>query len=240
MVASKKNRSGSETQFPGKLHDMMKFVEENASESIISWELNGYGIKINNPERLVEILPVFFGQTKYRSFRRQLNMWHFHRILEGANKGVFVHQYFVKHNRNMCSQMSRHLSFKPTPQKEQEYIALASCIEPDPIKEASCALDMKIPTIDFMERSTSLATFLNVSGFRLSELPHVSSDQSMKCIDEATQLVEEDFIESDCHGENAWTASALPSSNPRRQGLHDGDLVLFEGKQFFFVENTAP
>jgi hypothetical protein len=64
---------------------------------------------VHDPERLLEILPIFFGQTKYRSFQRQLNMWHFERILDGPYKGAFVHPFFVRGNKSSCARMSRHI-----------------------------------------------------------------------------------------------------------------------------------
>lgn len=107
---TKRNQKrGSETQFPGKLHDMMSFVESQGLQSVISWDMTGRTFLIHDPEKLVELLPKFFSQTKYRSFRRQLNMWHFERILEGANIGAFHHPYFVRGNKALCSYMSRHL-----------------------------------------------------------------------------------------------------------------------------------
>jgi hypothetical protein len=246
MVASKKSRSGSETQFPGKLHDMMKYVEKGALESIISWELNGYGIKINHPERLVEILPLFFGQTKYRSFRRQLNMWHFHRILEGPNNGIFVHPYFVQHNRALCTKMSRQIPFKATPGKEQEYIALASCIEPNPIREPSCTLDIKISSINSIEDTIKdFDRFFQLSDFRLpssapssSSLPPLPppSNQSTKSSLDAALKTIENFISKD-RQTNVSIADLFTSSSTWEQGFHEGDLVSFEGKNFFFVDS---
>jgi hypothetical protein len=88
---------------------MMEYVEDHDLGSAISWTLNGRAFTINDPEKLVEILPKFFGQTKYRSFRRQLNMWHFQRILEGPDRGAFMHPYFIRGNRQMCSSMSRYM-----------------------------------------------------------------------------------------------------------------------------------
>ena len=109
MAINKSKRKGSESKFPGKLHDMMKYVEQQGLEHVISCVLNGRGFMIHDPDRIVDILPLFFGQTKYRSFRRQLNMWHFDRVKEGPNKGAFLHPYFVRGNRELCSQMSRQL-----------------------------------------------------------------------------------------------------------------------------------
>jgi hypothetical protein len=91
---------------------MMAYVDAEGLDSVISWVLNGRGFHIHDPDKLVDILPLFFGHTKYRSFRRQLNMWHFERILEGPNKGTFIHPYFVKENKSLCSYMSRQIFTK--------------------------------------------------------------------------------------------------------------------------------
>lgn len=103
-----RRRRGSEMQFPGKLHDMMEYVERHGMEQTISWTPDGNGIIVHKPEDLLKILPMFFGQTKYRSFQRQLNMWHFERILDGPDKGAFVHPYFVRGNKPLCAYMTRH------------------------------------------------------------------------------------------------------------------------------------
>jgi len=92
---------------------MMDYAERNGLDSIITWVLNGRAIKINDPDRLVSLLPLFFGQTKYRSFRRQLNMWHFERILEGPHAGGFMHPYFVRDQVELSGCMSRQVYIKP-------------------------------------------------------------------------------------------------------------------------------
>ena len=124
-----KKRGGSQSLFPGKLHAMMQHIESENLESVMSWVLNGHGFMIHNPEKLVDILPLFFGLTKYRSFRRQLNMWHFERIIiDGPNKGAFVHPYFVKHNPSLCALMSRHISLQPTT-KLTDFTKMALAVE---------------------------------------------------------------------------------------------------------------
>lgn len=96
-------------QFPGKLHDMMTYVEQEGLGHIVSWIRNGRGFMVHDPETLVEILPLFFSQTKYRSFVRQLNMWHFQRVLDnGSCKGAWVHPYFLRGHKLLCGEMSRH------------------------------------------------------------------------------------------------------------------------------------
>jgi hypothetical protein len=99
-------RGGSETQFPGRLYDMLSYAESNGIQCI-SWIRGGTGFKVHRPEELVQLLPIFFSQTKYRSFARQLNMWHFNKILDGPDKNGWTHPYLLRGNRDLCSKMSR-------------------------------------------------------------------------------------------------------------------------------------
>ncbi|KAG7374572.1 HSF-type DNA-binding protein [Nitzschia inconspicua] len=95
-------------QFPGKLHDLLTYAESSGLEWIISWVNQGKAFMVHNQQHLLQILPIFFGQTKFRSFRRQLNMWHFERVLVGPFKGAFMHPCFQRGNRALCGAMSRH------------------------------------------------------------------------------------------------------------------------------------
>ena len=101
--------TGSEMQFPGKLHTMMEHVEKEGLENVIAWVHDGRAIMVNDPKKIVELLPKFFSQTKFRSFQRQLNMWHFERILKGPQKGAFRHPLFRKDNKKLCARMSRNI-----------------------------------------------------------------------------------------------------------------------------------
>lgn len=114
-TAARRRGGPVEAQFPGKLHNMLEYAEREGLEATISWVGDGKAFKVHRPDKLVAVLPNFFGQTQYRSFRRQLNMWYFERIQEGPHKGAFVHPFFIKGQRHLCAKMSRH----HPPQKEE-------------------------------------------------------------------------------------------------------------------------
>lgn len=106
---TKNNRGAASAQFPGKLHDMITFAEAEGLSYIISFVQSGTAIMVHDPDRLMQILPHFgFCQTQYRSFQRQLNMWHFERILDGRYKSAWIHPYFIRGNKALCSLMNRH------------------------------------------------------------------------------------------------------------------------------------
>jgi len=67
----------SDRNFPARLHAILS--DEKYSH-IISWMPHGRAWKVTNKELLVEeVIPKFFGQTKYASFTRQLSGWGFKR-----------------------------------------------------------------------------------------------------------------------------------------------------------------
>lgn len=49
----------------------------------------------------------YFGQTKYASFQRQLNLYGFQRFAHGLDKGAYFHPCFVRNQRNLVRQMVR-------------------------------------------------------------------------------------------------------------------------------------
>ena len=168
---------------------MMSFVEREGLESIISWVRNGRALMVHNPEKLVELLPLFFSQTKYRSFQRQLNMWHFERVLDGPDKGAFIHPYFIKGNKPLCAYMSRH------------------------------GLNMPLPKhlVKLLQNEHSWTN--NMSN------GESSMDKS------SDDLLQSALSLPDCEdGEH---------DVPHGSDLKDGDISVFEGRKFYFVECMA-
>ena len=208
------SRKGSEVQFPGKLHDMMAFVERENLESIISWVDEGRAIMINDPEKLVQILPLFFGQTKYRSFRRQLNMWRFERTCEGPLKGAFSHPYFLQGQKKLVSKMSRHLTNDIAP---SALITKKLSDEKNQQFEQETSTSFSLPTMSTLPCHKQDDVFdINSSGGDFL-------DTAMSAVD---SIIEQTSSSS-------YTCDSLLSQN---NDFNDGDLVSFAGRQFHFLD----
>ena len=88
--------------FPRKLQNMLKSSvrstpNEEKRESIVSWFPCGTSFKVHNVSAFVStVLPLFFKQTKFKSFQRQLNLWGFLRIQWGPEKGAYYHPQFLR------------------------------------------------------------------------------------------------------------------------------------------------
>ena len=64
--------------FPRLLLDILEDAENNGNEHIVSWTPDGAAFKVHKRDLFMkQILPNYFGLTKYNSFARQLQLWGF-------------------------------------------------------------------------------------------------------------------------------------------------------------------
>ncbi|KAL7567258.1 hypothetical protein ACA910_016724 [Epithemia clementina (nom. ined.)] len=76
-----KFRGGVTTHFPAMLHAMLSLAEVDGYAHILSWQPNGRAFCVHHREQFVRrVLPLYFRQSHYASFQRQLNLYGFHRL----------------------------------------------------------------------------------------------------------------------------------------------------------------
>lgn len=99
-----------QTSFPWKLHLMLEHADSKGFGHVVSW-ISWNSFKVHKPKEFVaQILPNYFDQTKFESFRRQLNLYGFARISRGPSRGVITHTSFVKGQRHLCKNIIRNQS----------------------------------------------------------------------------------------------------------------------------------
>ena len=79
----KKRKSGITNAFPSRLHDLLRISTGNKRmRQIISWHPDGFScFRVHNKVAFArDIQPKYFKQSKYTSFRRQLNLWEVSRV----------------------------------------------------------------------------------------------------------------------------------------------------------------
>jgi hypothetical protein len=107
----KQRKSGITNAFPSRLHDLLKVSTGNKRmRQVISWHPDGYScFRVHNKVAFTrDIQPKYFKQSKYTSFRRQLNLWEFQRISDDDDtNGYYTHPSFLKHDRSRCFEMKR-------------------------------------------------------------------------------------------------------------------------------------
>jgi hypothetical protein len=69
-------RGGVVTPFPWKVHDMLEKAEVDGIDEVVSWLPHGRAFMVHNPDVFVnQVMPMWFQQTKFASFQRQLNLY---------------------------------------------------------------------------------------------------------------------------------------------------------------------
>ena len=94
--------------FPYKVHMMVENANKDNYSHIVSWTKDGKAFQVHDVEAFVKsVLPLFFDQSKYESFRRQLNLYQFKRVARGELRGTISHPSFVRGARWMCEDIKR-------------------------------------------------------------------------------------------------------------------------------------
>lgn len=100
-------RGGVACPFPWRLHKCLADCADHHSD-IISWAPHGRSFTVHKPKVFVEaIMPRYFGQTKFPSFQRQLNLYGFSRFAHGKDKGSYYHFCFVRGHPQLVHHMVR-------------------------------------------------------------------------------------------------------------------------------------
>jgi len=102
------NEEPTDLSFPYKVHMMIENAEKENYSHIVSWTKDGKAFQVHNVDEFVKsVLPLYFDQSKYESFRRQLNLYQFKRVARGELRGTISHPSFVRGERWMCEEIKR-------------------------------------------------------------------------------------------------------------------------------------
>mmetsp|Transcript_19707 Transcript_19707/g.44743 ORF Transcript_19707/g.44743 Transcript_19707/m.44743 type:complete len:493 (+) Transcript_19707:816-2294(+) len=101
----RKKKGGVNQPFPEKLMEMLMGGED---PYVVSWLPHGRSFLVHKPKEFTEqIMPKYFKQTKLTSFQRQLNLYGFRRITQGADAGSYYHELFLRCRPQLCMRMNR-------------------------------------------------------------------------------------------------------------------------------------
>lgn len=90
-------RGGVTDPFPARLHEMLEDTLSEGQDHIISWQVHGRCFKIHDFDVFArELLPRYFRQTKFSSFKRQMNLYGFRKVLSGTDCGSYYHELFLR------------------------------------------------------------------------------------------------------------------------------------------------
>lgn len=107
--------SRSEAVFPQKLHKMLEDADSKGFHTVVSWINGGSAFHVHDVSAFVEsVMPLYFNQSKYPSFRRQLNLYGFTRVPSAIHGSYFAHRCFLQENPELCNQIVRTSSKSPS------------------------------------------------------------------------------------------------------------------------------
>lgn len=109
LSQSKKSKGGIAFPFPSVLHAMLERAEVEGFDDIVSWQSHGRAFMVHSSARFVkEIMPLYFRQTRFASFQRQLSLYGFLRLTrKGIDHGAYYHELFVRGRSDLCQLMQR-------------------------------------------------------------------------------------------------------------------------------------
>jgi len=128
----------SDANFPAKLHQLLSKPQFS---HIIAWMPHGRAWKILDKELLMsEAVPLYFTQSKFQSFTRQLSCWGFKRLHKlGPDFGCYYNESFLRGIPLLTGRMMRVQSNQgkslPCPEGEPDfyYISALRPLPPPPI-----------------------------------------------------------------------------------------------------------
>jgi hypothetical protein len=100
----------SETVFPAKLHRLLQDAPKNGLSHIVSWIQGGTAFQIHNIDEFTSrVMSTYFSQSKFASFRRQLNLYGFSksRPSEAAKGTYYYHESFLQNDPSLLHQIVR-------------------------------------------------------------------------------------------------------------------------------------
>jgi len=86
-------------KFPDVLYEMLEAAQKEGFDDIVSWLPDGKTFRVHQKLDFVQdIMPRFFGLSKYKSYQRNLNLWGFFAVGTGPRKGDCSHPHFLRND----------------------------------------------------------------------------------------------------------------------------------------------
>lgn len=122
--------SSEPRSFPWKLQELLCEAEKNGFHDIISWEPDGMAFKVHDCHLFVErVMPLYFDQSRYESFRRQLRKYGFSRLHKDRYRGAYHHRNFQRFNKNLCEHITRGNANKKAAEAKAKAASIKASLE---------------------------------------------------------------------------------------------------------------
>lgn len=103
-----KGCKGEDYSFPVRLHYLLDVLQQDGNAHLASWQVHGRCFIVHNPNEFSErVLPLWFRQSRFGSFQRQLNLYGFKRMKNGRDKGGYYHEHFIRGQPQLTQRIKR-------------------------------------------------------------------------------------------------------------------------------------
>ncbi|CAJ1946054.1 unnamed protein product [Cylindrotheca closterium] len=94
--------------FPLQLQRMLDKLEADGNTGIISWLSHGRAFIIHDPDAFAaKIMPLYFHQSNFSYFQRQLQLYRFQQFTSGPDTGAYFHSNFQRGMPHLCARVAR-------------------------------------------------------------------------------------------------------------------------------------
>mmetsp|Transcript_8413 Transcript_8413/g.14647 ORF Transcript_8413/g.14647 Transcript_8413/m.14647 type:complete len:307 (-) Transcript_8413:137-1057(-) len=124
------NSCGPESRlpFPFKLYAMLEYAAESSYSCAVSWDSDGKAFAIHDTDMFMQqLVPKYFKLAKFRSFRRQLNLWGFTRrschqsnYLNPKPNDEWFREHFIRGNTGGLKLIKRKSQSAPEQNSEDQ------------------------------------------------------------------------------------------------------------------------
>lgn len=234
--------------FPWKLHRILDDADANGFNDIISWVPTENGFKVHKTKAFdTEIMPRYFNNTKYKSFQRQLNMWGFDRVGNGPYKGAYLHHFFIRGKPELCESMQRTKikgihSKKLRKGKVGNELAMesnhsrSSVLSNDSCNSTRSSCDVQASFKAAAQRVADLELQKEEIQRKLQMVStNTNAAAASDALSNMTALIPQISLHSQPNQESQDPDMNSEDLNPLPIG--QGDILLFGGQNFYFVED---
>ena len=209
---------------------MLDYAEQHGLEDVISWTSNGRSFMIHSAEKLASLLPRFFGQTKFRSFQRQLHLWSFEKVRDAVDRGAFSHPFFMKGKKALVQNVSRE-SFK------------RRCLDDLPSDNNHMKSKQLSQSMMTINKTTSLFDSVSPNSNKFASDDVTLEGKSTISRHLKSQIIIKNSYTSDLNPFDSDSDGECGDQYIRyldHRRFHEGDSVEFEGRHFFFLDLEMP
>jgi len=191
----KRTKSNAET-FPKKLHKIVERSEIDGYSDIICWLPHGRAFRIHDTKRFIsDILSKYFYLSQFASFKRQLNIYSFRKIvLDGHDRGAYYHELFLRGRPGLCEGICRYKSLSSSFASEPNFCTMSPVKYRSVVQNTNHLRHINIIANPIHPRAVQYCESNSEKNFRATRLSHSISAPNLNTSPQGQKVNEEVLV----------------------------------------------